>query len=178
MKIVALAVLMVFVTATTCGGNCPSDDCPRCPCGEEPKHFSGSHECGEVGEWSQTCCRCIADHESGDNSHAANYNTNGTFDIGFWQINDIHWGACNDGSAPCGIDNNRSCAHQIWKERRNWSPWSTCGGCGCCSIGEENLKLEAENRLTERGWNLQVLDFEVLWFLVDTELDRMAEEAN
>ena len=29
-----------------------------------------------------------------------NYNTNGSFDVGLWQINHVNWAGCNGGSAP------------------------------------------------------------------------------
>lgn len=30
--------------------------------------------------------------ESGGDANAANYNSNGSFDVGLWQINDVNWG--------------------------------------------------------------------------------------
>ena len=43
------------------------------------------------GSWDQTCCQCIVSHESGGNANAMNYNDNGSFDVGVWQINDVNW---------------------------------------------------------------------------------------
>jgi hypothetical protein len=57
-----------------------------------------------------------------------------------------------------------------------WRLWSTCGGCGCCSSEEEALKLEAERRLGEKGIDINVLDNEVLFSLVDNEINLMAQE--
>ena len=177
MKVVALALLLTYVVASNCGGNCPGG-CDSCPCGDSPDHASGASWCGGAS-WSMTCCECIANHESGDNGHAVNQNVGGSYDVGFWQINDQNWGSCSGGSAPCDIATNKGCAEKVWGWGSNtWSLWSTCGGCGCCSSGEEQLKIDAEKRLMERGWKLEELKFEVLWFLVDTELERMALEDN
>ena len=32
-------------------------------------------------------------HESGGNAHAANHNSNGSYDVGLWQINSVNWGS-------------------------------------------------------------------------------------
>ena len=95
------------------------------------------------------------------------------------QINDANWSSCSGGSAPCDISTNLGCAKKVWGWGGNtWKLWSTCGGCGCCSKAEEDLKIEAENRLRLRGWNVDGLEYDVLKFLVETELDQMAAEFN
>lgn len=89
--------------------------------------------CSKYNDWSQRCCQCIAEHESGGNAHAQNHNTNGSNDIGVWQINDVNWNSCNGGRAPCDANENLRCAHQIWAGRSGtWAAWSTCSICGCC----------------------------------------------
>lgn len=40
--------------------------------------------------------QCIMQHESGGNANAANENTNGSFDIGLWQINSVNWASWYD----------------------------------------------------------------------------------
>ena len=42
--------------------------------------------------WNQAHCQCIVQHESAGNSHAVNENTNGSLDVGVWQINSVNWG--------------------------------------------------------------------------------------
>ncbi len=37
--------------------------------------------------WDQKACRCIVSHESGGNANAVNENSNGSFDVGLWQVN-------------------------------------------------------------------------------------------
>eukprot|EP01088_Endostelium_zonatum_P014848 TRINITY_DN33_c0_g3_i1.p1 TRINITY_DN33_c0_g3~~TRINITY_DN33_c0_g3_i1.p1 ORF type:complete len:135 (+),score=13.50 TRINITY_DN33_c0_g3_i1:74-478(+) len=134
MKVVVLfaivACLVALVSANTCGGNCPSNDCPSCPCGTAAAHINIADICSK-GPWNQACCRCIVSHESGGNAHAANYNTNGSFDVGVFQINRVNW-ACNGGNAPCDVASNLKCAIDVWNQHRSFSPWSTCRGCGCC----------------------------------------------
>jgi len=116
---------------TTCGGNCPSGDCRGCPCGTAPAYQSIDHYCSQYG-WNQACCKCIMSHESSGNAHAANYNSNGSVDVGIFQINSINWG-CNSGHAPCDPNANLKCAIEVYRNAGNsWRPWSTCGGCGCC----------------------------------------------
>jgi hypothetical protein len=46
--------------------------------------------CKEYG-WNQACCQCIVTHESSGDANAANENTNGSFDVGVWQINSGNW---------------------------------------------------------------------------------------
>ena len=134
----ALVVATLAASATTavadrCGGNCPSNTCPSCPCGISPKPVNIAQACAAYSGWSQACCQCIAQKESAGNNAAANYNTNGSFDVGLWQINKINWNACAGGGAPCDLNTNRNCAIQVWKWGGNtWRLWSTCGACGCC----------------------------------------------
>jgi len=84
-------------------------------------------------DWSQACCECIAKHESGGNAHAENYNSNGSYDIGLYQVNNINWAQCSAGKAPCDPVVNVECAHKVWEwGAKTWKLWSTCGACGCC----------------------------------------------
>merc|ERR1712065_40751 len=107
-------------TFTTCGGNCPSDDCPSCPCGSSPN---------KVSDIATLCTQ----HDSGLNANAANYNDNGSFDVGLWQINDINWASCSGGKAPCDISTNLACAYKVWGwGGGSFKLWSTCEACGCC----------------------------------------------
>jgi len=117
----------------TCGGNCPSNDCPSCPCGSTGAVQDIATQCARFSGWSQACCQCIVKHESGGNANAANYNTNGSFDVGLWQINKVNWPSCNAGDAPCDVTKNLNCAIEIWRGRSNsFAAWSTCSVCGCC----------------------------------------------
>ena len=111
----------------TCGGNCPSNDCNSCPCGETKKDVSVSTWCGKYSGWNQKNCECIMSHESGGNENAANENTNGSFDIGLWQINSMNWDSCSSGKAPCDPDTNLACAKKVYEWGGNtWKLWSTC----------------------------------------------------
>ncbi len=100
--VILLALVLAIVFADTCGGNCPSGRCPSCPCGTDRAMADIGEWCGKYG-WNQACCRCIVSHESGGNSHAMLFNTNGSYDVGFWQINDFNWNACNGGNPPCDL---------------------------------------------------------------------------
>jgi hypothetical protein len=72
-------------------------------------------------------------HESGGNANALNYNTDSTYDVGLWQINQINWPSCNGGNVPCDPNANLACAIDVYNGRGgSWAAWSTCGGCGCC----------------------------------------------
>eukprot|EP01089_Gocevia_fonbrunei_P001028 TRINITY_DN10983_c0_g1_i1.p1 TRINITY_DN10983_c0_g1~~TRINITY_DN10983_c0_g1_i1.p1 ORF type:complete len:137 (-),score=14.03 TRINITY_DN10983_c0_g1_i1:52-462(-) len=130
--VLILVACVLAVNSLTCGGNCPSNDCRECPCGVKREIVNIEEICGRFSEWNHECCKCIVSHESSGDAHAANYNSNGSYDIGVFQINDIHWRSCSDGKAPCDVETNLKCAEMVWKEHRSFSPWSTCGGCGCC----------------------------------------------
>ena len=55
---------------STCGGNCPSASCATCKCGTSKLMVNIANECAAYSGWSQSCCQCIASHESGGNAHA------------------------------------------------------------------------------------------------------------
>lgn len=117
--------------ASTCGGNCPSNSCPSCPCGTSKNILDISTWCAKHN-WNQACCKCIVSHESGGNANAMNYNSNGSFDVGFWQINKVNWGQCSGGQAPCGIQQNLDCAKKVYQWGGNtWKFWATHTACGC-----------------------------------------------
>jgi len=115
-----------------CGTNCPGGSCPNCPCGTLAAPVNINSLCAQWTGWSQACCRCIVSHESGGNAHAMNYNSNGSFDVGVFQINAVNWASCNGGKAPCDVASNLECAKAIYNGRRSFAAWSTCSGCGCC----------------------------------------------
>jgi hypothetical protein len=58
--------------------------------------------------------------ESSGRQYATDYNTNGTVDRGYWQINST-WGALSTFSA----DGNARAAVQISHDGSNWTPWVT-----------------------------------------------------
>lgn len=88
MKLLVLALLLAIVLADSCGGNCPSGKCPTCYCGTSKNMQDIATWCGKYS-WNQACCKCIVSHESGGNANALNYNTNGSTDVGLWQINTV-----------------------------------------------------------------------------------------
>ena len=88
MKVLVLALIVALALADSCGGNCPSGRCPSCPCGTSKSPQDISKWCAKYS-WSQSCCKCVASHESGGNGHAINYNSNKSYDVGLWQINDV-----------------------------------------------------------------------------------------
>eukprot|EP01089_Gocevia_fonbrunei_P015378 TRINITY_DN4489_c0_g1_i1.p1 TRINITY_DN4489_c0_g1~~TRINITY_DN4489_c0_g1_i1.p1 ORF type:complete len:136 (-),score=20.31 TRINITY_DN4489_c0_g1_i1:82-489(-) len=130
--LLVLVVIVALVDANTCGGNCPSNDCPSCPCGTARDVINIDEVCARHG-WNQACCRCIVSHESGGNAHAANHNSNGSFDVGVFQVNNANWADCSGGHAPCDVNANLQCAIDVYKWGGNtFRLWSTCSACGCC----------------------------------------------
>ena len=126
-----LALFLSSLSADTCGGNCPSNDCSSCPCGTQPSSQDISSWCSQYS-WDQSCCECIVSHESGGNANAANLNSNGSFEVGLFQINDLNWGQCNGGAAPCDVQSNLNCAIKVYQWGGNsFKLWSTAAGCGC-----------------------------------------------
>jgi len=88
MRIVALLLLLALALANTCGGCCPSNLCPGCPCGTKTNVVDIPTWCAKHN-WSQTCCKCIVVHESAGDANGQDYNTDKTYDIGLWQINQV-----------------------------------------------------------------------------------------
>ena len=88
-----LALGLSVVVANSCGGNCPSNSCSTCYCGTGRESVNIASACSQYSGWSQSACQCIASHESGGNAHAQLHNTNGSNDVGLWQVNSMNW-AC------------------------------------------------------------------------------------
>ena len=129
--LIVVSFLALSVLSNTCGGNCPSNDCPSCPCGTAASPQNINSWCSQYS-WNQACCQCIVKHESGGNANAANYNTNGSFDVGLFQINQLNWGQCNGGNTPCNTNANLQCAIDVGEWGGNsFKLWSTAAGCGC-----------------------------------------------
>lgn len=132
-QFMALALIVAVAYASTCGGNCPSGKCTNCFCGTSPSYADVAHWCAQYGGWNQAHCQCIIKHESGGNLHAQLLNTNGSNDVGLWQINSMNWASCNGGAAPCTASANLACAIKVFQWGGNtWKLWSTCGACGAC----------------------------------------------
>lgn len=64
----------------------------------------------------------IALAESSGNTQATNYDTNGTVDLGLWQINSIHG---YDSTKLLQPAYNAQAAYDISSGGVNWNPWST-----------------------------------------------------
>ena len=71
--------------------------------------------CSQYSGWSQSSCQCIMNAESGANAHAVNQNSDGSFDVGLWQINDMNWSSCSGGNAPCDTSSNLNCAIKVFQ---------------------------------------------------------------
>ena len=85
MKILAfVAIGCAVALANSCGGNCPSGDCTNCYCGTSREVVNIADHCAAYSGWSQSCCQCIASHESGGNAHAQLRDSNGSNDVGLW----------------------------------------------------------------------------------------------
>jgi hypothetical protein len=119
-------------SSSTCGGNCPGG-CTSCPCGSSSNYVDIASWCSKYS-WNQKNCQCIMNAESRGNANADNENSDGSFDVGLWQINDYNWGSCSGGKAPCDPNTNLNCAKKVYQWGGNtWKLWSTCSKCGCCS---------------------------------------------
>ena len=129
--ILCLLISFIVVSADKCGGNCPSGKCPSCPCGTKGNSINIAEIC-KRHSWNQNCCACVVRGESGGNSNAMNYNKNGSYDIGIFQINQIHWKLCSGGKAPCDIGTNVGCAITVYtRAGGRWKPWYAAAKCGC-----------------------------------------------
>ena len=89
--------------------------------------------CAQYSGWSQSQCQCIMKYESGGNANAENENTDGSYDVGLWQINTMNWASCSSGAAPCSTSDNLACAKKVWAWGGNsFKLWSTCSKCNAC----------------------------------------------
>ena len=133
MKYLPLLLIIGAVIANNCGGNCPGNNCPTCPCGTTKRPEDVANVC-KGHSWSQKCCICIVNNESGGNGNAVGYNNNKTYDVGLFQINTVNWQSCNGGSPPCPMSANLKCAIMVYKWGNNtWKFWATAARCGCAN---------------------------------------------
>ena len=78
----------------------------------------------------------FAEDPAGDPAAMSPRNFNGTYDLGLWQINSIHWTACGGQSALTIPLVNGACAVMILGPGRNWCAWSTYeASCGVGHTG-------------------------------------------
>jgi len=79
--------------------------------------------CKKFGDLDCKIALAIAKAESGLRENAININTNGTIDVGIYQINSIHFN--KEGCTLKEVSDmykNVDCAYSIWKEQ-GWTPW-------------------------------------------------------
>lgn len=74
------------------------------------------------GPYEAKVAIAVARTESGLNPEALHYNTNGTYDVGVFQINSIHWEKCGGLKTLLDVQGNIDCAYNIWSEQ-GWNPW-------------------------------------------------------
>ena len=126
---VVLAALAAAVTA-----ECTNSTNAGCSTCGSASYVTISTWCSKYSGWSQSCCKCIVQAESGGNLHACNKNSNGSIDVGLWQINSGNWASCNGGNPPCDTSSNLFCAKKLFQGGGNtWKHWPSCSSCGCCS---------------------------------------------
>jgi len=70
---------------------------------------------------------CIANAESGFQPGAKHYNANMTWDLGIFQINDVHGLSWTTRLDPF---QNIQEAYRIYRSWGNWSAWATHKNCG------------------------------------------------
>lgn len=153
-----LLTLCVLVTlaasmASTCGGNCPVG-CPNCFCGNNKRMEDIATWCAKHN-WEQNCCKCIVSHESLGNANFMHHNsTDGSYGVGLWQINNINWGECNNGHAPCDPSQNLHCAIMVYTDAGNsWKVWGSHSACGCWSLNINQLYLQNHSiSMSLQGW--------------------------
>lgn len=82
--------------------------------------------------WQISVFDCIGYHESGWQSKRSNkQNSNGTWDNGPMQINDIHWPTLNRlGLDPYVPEDAAVYAWRLSSEGHNFKPWSVAASCG------------------------------------------------
>lgn len=69
LALIITTLLVSMSKSDTCGGNCPTGKCPNCFCGQTKLIVDIAAWCSKYTGWDQSCCKCIAAHESGGNAH-------------------------------------------------------------------------------------------------------------
>ena len=119
-----------ILCASNCGGNCPNNLCPSCPCGITKKIVNLGSFCNKYN-WNQVCCHCIVQKETGANANFAVYN-NGAYSVGIFKIPQMFWEHCSENKPPCDPDTNTECGIMVYNSNGNtWKAWSSARACGC-----------------------------------------------
>ena len=71
---------------STCGGNCPANNCPTCYCGTNQNIQDIATWCAKY-TWNQNCCKCIVSKLSAGNANFITHLPNGSVNAGLWQVN-------------------------------------------------------------------------------------------
>ena len=108
-------------SSSTCGGNCPGGY--TLSMWLFSNYVDIASWCSKYS-WNQKNCQCIMNAES-RNANADNENSDGSFDVGLWQINDYK-GKLLRGKAPCDPNTNLNCAKKVYQWGGNMKLWSTC----------------------------------------------------
>lgn len=89
----------------------------------QPKTPVENYICQKFGVADCKIALAIAKSESGLKETSVNINTNGTIDIGIFQINSVHWSKpkCHP-KFLFDAYKNTDCAFEIWKVQ-GWTPW-------------------------------------------------------
>lgn len=83
--------------------------------------------CEKFGAYDCKTAIAIARAESGMREDAIHANTNGTVDIGIFQINSVHFSKIGCSLKELAVaESNVDCAYLIW-ERQGWKPWAVYG---------------------------------------------------
>lgn len=56
-----LIAFTIVANTENCGGNCPANNCPFCPCGSTKSLQDIAKFCS-YENWDQNCCKCIISH--------------------------------------------------------------------------------------------------------------------
>ena len=137
MKIFIVLVLLIsYSVCDLCGGNCPDDSCPTCPCGNSANKVDITDICSQYS-WDHKCCECIANLESAGNANIVDYyagkddgSEGPSYDVGVFKINSFNWDECSGGLAPCDPNANLKCAQMVY-DSGGWKMWPTAAECGC-----------------------------------------------
>jgi hypothetical protein len=154
---VCLVSFVVHVAAqSVCGGNCPQGNCPNCVCGTKPNYLTqgyinsilsnaGFYDYDELSNMS-----CIINIESGGDASALNYQGDGSYFVGLFQISDNYLYFCNLDSSTdlCDPQTNAYCAFSLWSSY-GYNPWAgDSAACGFYGYAYDRDKANDNKQAT------------------------------
>lgn len=126
--ILLLLALALQTSSLSCGGNCPTDTCEQCPCGNQTNYINVNDYCNLMTSGTNAsinCCKCIIQITSkGNEKYSEEYSK-----LRFERIGIIPYplealaNCPNPTESLCNWKQNADCVRRVYREYNAWWIW-------------------------------------------------------